>query len=110
MPDDPDQRIKTVAIVGVGLIGGSFALALRKRGFEGEICGVSSPSVINKAIERGAISRGLSLEDACEQADLIYLADRVDRIVEVLQTIGPRARQDTLITDAGSTKRVIAGV
>src|SRR5437763_534635 len=61
MPDVANRQIKTVAIIGVGLIGGSFALAIRGRGFAGEILGVSSPSVIETAIERGAISRGVCL-------------------------------------------------
>ncbi len=108
MPEAADQQIKTVAIIGVGLIGGSFALAIRSRGFAGEIVGVSSsPSVIEKAIERGAISRGVSLEAACKHADLLYLAESVDGIIEVLHTIGPIARPDCVITDAGSTKQAI---
>jgi|tagenome__1003787_1003787.scaffolds.fasta_scaffold20916242_2 prephenate dehydrogenase len=107
MPETADPQIKTVAIIGVGLIGGSFALAIRSRGFAGEILGVSSPSVIENAINRGAISRGVTLEAACQDADLLYLADRVDGIIEVLHTIGPMARPGCLITDAGSTKRVI---
>jgi prephenate dehydrogenase len=107
MPERKDQQIKTVAIIGVGLIGGSFALAIRKRGFTGEILGVSSPAVTAKAIECGAISRGVSLQTACEQADLLYLADRVDGIIDVLGTIGPLARPGALITDAGSTKVAI---
>ncbi len=107
MPEAADQQIRTVAVIGVGLIGGSFALAIRKRGFQGDIVGVSSPSVIGKAIECGAISRGVSLQTACEESDLLYLADRVDGIIETLRTIGPLARPGTLITDAGSTKRAI---
>ncbi|MFL6449856.1 MAG: prephenate dehydrogenase [Bryobacteraceae bacterium] len=107
MPEATSQQIKTIAIVGVGLIGGSFALAIRKCGFAGEILGVSSPSVIEKAIRGGAISSGASLQTACEEADLLYLADRVDGIIETLHVIGPLARPGCLITDAGSTKRII---
>src|SRR5437764_754390 len=107
MPEPTGQHIKTVAVIGVGLIGGSFALALRKHGFTGEILGVSSPFVINKAIERGAISCGVSLDTACERADLLYLADTVDGIIEVLHAIGPFARPGSLITDVGSTKQAI---
>ncbi len=47
--------IETVAIVGVGLIGGSFALALRKAGFGGRVLGVSSPRTVEAALERGVI-------------------------------------------------------
>jgi prephenate dehydrogenase len=107
MPEATREKIRTVAIVGVGLIGGSFALGIRSRGFEGEILGVSSPRAVKAAIQRGAISRGVSLEAACQEADLLYLADRVDAIIDVLRTIGPLALPGTLITDAGSTKRAI---
>src|SRR3954452_13180757 len=107
MPEGTDRQIKTVAVIGVGLIGGSFALAIRKFGFAGEILGVSSPPVLEKAIELGAITRGVSLQEACQRADLLYLADRVDGIIEVLRAIGPFARPGALITDAGSTKRAI---
>ncbi len=46
----PDNKIQTVAIVGVGLIGGSFALALREAGFTGEIVGVSSQPAIQAGV------------------------------------------------------------
>jgi len=107
MPEATREKIQTVAVIGVGLIGGSFALGIRRRGFEGEIIGVSSPRAIQAAIERGAISRGVSLEAACQEADLLYLADRVDAIIDVIRKIGPLAPPGTLITDAGSTKRAI---
>ncbi|MFL6414899.1 MAG: prephenate dehydrogenase [Bryobacteraceae bacterium] len=107
MPNAADQQIKTVAIIGVGLIGGSFGLAIRKQGFTGEIIGVSSPAVIQKATECGVISRGVSLENACREADLLYLADKVDGIIRTLHTIGPLVRSDCMVTDAGSTKGAI---
>ena len=61
-------EMRTVAIVGVGLIGGSFGLALRKAGFQGEILGVSSERSIGEAKERGAIDRGVCLTDAAGAA------------------------------------------
>ena len=57
-------RIGRVAIVGVGLIGASFGLALRRAGFAGSIVGVSSLRSIAAAMERGAIDSGVSLGDA----------------------------------------------
>jgi prephenate dehydrogenase len=98
--------MNTVAIVGVGLIGGSFALALRKAGFTGEILGVSSQAVIETACELGTVDRGVTLTEAA-QADLIYLAQPVDRILGTLVTLGAIAPPSCLITDAGSTKRAI---
>jgi prephenate dehydrogenase len=99
--------MKTVAIVGVGLIGGSFGLALRKAGFTGEIVGVSSQPAIEAGMRAGAISRSASLEEAAANADLIYLAQTVDRILMTLETLGPMASSNCLVTDAGSTKGAI---
>jgi prephenate dehydrogenase len=99
--------VKTVAIAGVGLIGGSFGLAMRAAGFNGEILGVSSPSAIAAGIARGAISAGITLEQAAERADLLYLAQPVDRILQTLTSLGAMARSECLITDAGSTKQEI---
>lgn len=98
--------MKTVAIVGVGLIGGSFGLALRKAGFSGEIFGVSSEAAIEAGLEAGAISRGATLEEAAN-ADLIYLSQPVNRILETLESLGRMAAPRSLITDAGSTKEAI---
>jgi prephenate dehydrogenase len=99
--------MKTVGIVGVGLIGGSFGLAMRAAGFSGEILGVSSPSAIAAGIARGAISAGATLEQAAAEADLLYLAQPVDRILQTLTALGAIARPECLITDAGSTKQEI---
>lgn len=102
--------MQTVAIVGVGLIGASFGLAIRKAGFNGEILGVSSPAAVQAGLSVGAISSACSLEDAAAGADLIYLAQPVDGILETLVRLGPMARQGTLITDAGSTKAEVVRV
>ncbi len=99
--------METVAIVGVGLIGGSFGLALRQAGFTGELIGVSSPAAIEAGLESGAIDRAGTLEEAAATADVIYLAQPVDRILQTLEILGPIAREACLITDAGSTKAAI---
>ena len=95
--------MKTVAIFGVGLIGGSFALALRKAGFAGNIIGVSSPATIEKALALGVINQAMPLPDAARVADLIYLSQPISQIVETLGVLDT----DALVTDAGSTKAVI---
>ena len=99
--------MERIAIVGVGLIGASFGLALRRAGFSGEIVGVSSPGAIRAALQAGAISRECSLHEAAEIADLIYLAQPVERILQTIEHLGPIVRADCLVTDAGSTKRTI---
>ena len=99
--------MKTVAIAGVGLIGASFGLALRKAGFEGELLGVSSPRSIEAGLKAGAISGSVSLADAAERADLIYLSQPIEQILNTLKTLGPLVRPNCLVTDAGSTKALI---
>ena len=97
--------MRIVAIAGVGLIGGSFALALRKAGFAGRILGVSSPRTIAEALRLGVIDEGATLERVEAEADLIYLAQPILQIIEVLARLRPKV--GALVTDAGSTKAQI---
>jgi prephenate dehydrogenase len=99
--------METVAIIGVGLIGGSFGLALKKAGFGGTILGVSSEAAVRAGLERGAIDRAATLEQAARAADLIYLAQPIGRILDALHHLDALVRPDALITDAGSTKHAI---
>jgi prephenate dehydrogenase len=100
--------LKSVGIIGVGLIGGSFGLALRKAGFEGAILGVSSARSIEQAVERGAIDRGATLEEAAGVCDLLFLSQPISGILDTLRKLDPLVREDALVTDAGSTKQAIA--
>ncbi len=99
--------MEVVAIVGVGLIGGSFALALRKAGFPGRILGVSSPATVAEALRRGVIDEPVSLEEAARRSDLIYLSQPIRRILETLAQLEGAIRPESLVTDAGSTKAEI---
>lgn len=98
---------EAVAIVGVGLIGGSFALALRASGFTGRIIGVSSPDAVRVAIERGIIDEAMPLAEAAAIADLIYLARPIEGILSVLDELDSYVKPGALMTDAGSTKSAI---
>ena len=99
--------ISTVSVVGVGLIGGSFALALRRVGFAGRILGVSSPSTISRALALGVIDEGCSLGEALPGSDLVYMAQPVTRILGQLDEVRRLVPGHALVTDAGSTKRQI---
>ena len=68
---------RVVTIAGVGLIGGSFALALRQAGFTGKVIGVSSPATLEAALRRGAIDDALPLAEAAAQSDVTYLAQPI---------------------------------
>ncbi|MBL8239923.1 MAG: prephenate dehydrogenase/arogenate dehydrogenase family protein [Bryobacterales bacterium] len=99
--------MKTVAIAGVGLIGGSFALALRQSGFTGQITGVSSPRTIAEAMAHGIIDREMTLAEAAATADVVLLAQPIGRIVQMMEEMAPHLGPATLVTDAGSTKALI---
>lgn len=96
--------METIAVAGVGLIGGSFALALRAAGFDGRIIGVSSPATISTALARGAIDEGAEIAEAASRADVVFLATPIGVILEQLASVDAHVRPGTLITDAGSTK------
>ncbi len=99
--------IKTVTVIGVGLIGGSFALALRRNGYRGRILGVSSPATLERALGRSVIDEGRLLHEAVPQSDLVYMAQPVPVIVQQLEQVRAHAPRHALVTDAGSTKRAI---
>jgi prephenate dehydrogenase len=107
-PNKPE--FTTITVAGVGLIGGSLALALRRAGYRGKVLGVSSPESLQKAKRLGAIDEGFPYErlaDAAERSDLIVLATPISRIIEhlaVLGQAGARLRPGTVVTDVGSTK------
>jgi len=97
--------ISVLAVVGVGLIGGSFAAALRKRGAVGRVLGVGRrSSSLARARELGLIDDAATLEQAAAQADLIFLSTPVGATGALLKTLRPLLRPETLVTDAGSTK------
>ncbi len=100
------MSIRQITIVGTGLIGGSVGLALRARGFTGEIVGCDKPTVLEQALQRRAIDRAENdLERAIAGSDVIFLATPVGCIFSQFEMIAPLVPSDTLITDAGSTKQ-----
>lgn len=98
----------TVTIVGVGLISGSFSLALKKHGLAKKVIGVSrTQASAQKALELGLIDEVLPLEEAVRQSDLIYVAIPVDVTVPVMQQIMDMVHDKQIVADAGSTKEVL---
>src|ERR1700692_3485401 len=97
---------RRVAILGTGLIGGSFALALRKHSPDSIVIGWDKAHVLRPALERGAINEGAGeMSLAVAGADLIYVALPVGQTIELLPEIARLAIPDALVTDASSTKR-----
>lgn len=98
----------TVTIVGVGLISGSFSLALKERALVKKVIGVSrTESSAQKAIELGLIDEALPLEEAVKQADLIYVAIPVDSTIGVMQQVMDLVTDKQIVADAGSTKHAL---
>jgi len=95
----------SITIVGVGLISGSFSLALKDRGLVRNVIGVSRTAAsIEKALELGLIDEALPLEEAVRKSDLIYVAIPVDATVPVMRQIMDLVTDKQIVADAGSTK------
>lgn len=101
----PFERI---TIIGVGLIGGSWGLALKKRGFRGVRMGCDRPDVLRQAFTAGAIDEGEEdFRRAVKEADLIILATPVSGILRLVGELKDAVPPRALITDVGSTKLLI---
>ena len=99
---------RRAAIIGTGLIGGSFALALRKQIPGVFLTGYARPDSLRQARERGVIDEATSsFENAVRGADLVYVALPIGAAIEALPAIAAAAEPHALITDAGSTKSAI---
>jgi prephenate dehydrogenase len=111
MNGDPGGQplVPVLAIVGTGLIGGSFAAALRRVGQAGRVLGVGrNPASLQRARSLGLIDDVASLAQAAAEADLIFLATPVGAMAPILRDLASLLRPDTLVTDAGSTKADVA--
>jgi prephenate dehydrogenase len=99
------------AIIGTGLIGGSFALALRKHFPAISIVGFDRPEALHKALARGAIQESANdIAGALRGADLVYVALPIGATIDALPAIAAHAGASAFVTDAGSTKTVICRV
>ncbi len=100
--------LPVIAIVGVGLIGGSLAAALKANGKAGRVLGVGRHRAsLAQAKDLGLIDEVLSLEQAVKRADIVILATPVGAIPHLLKTMAPSLQPHTIVTDVGSTKQAI---
>lgn len=98
----------SVAIVGLGLIGGSIALAIRENWPSMRVVGVDSQSVVAHALGSGAIDRAVDAVAGLPETDLVILAAPVQQNVALLADVGRAlAGAATVVTDVGGTKRSI---
>ena len=99
---------RRVAIVGIGLIGGSFGLALRREFPAARVVGFDRADVLAQALGRGAISEAASdIVSAVRGADLVYIALPIGATIDALPKIAEVANANALVTDTGSAKALI---
>ncbi len=98
--------IRRLAIIGVGLIGGSLARALREKGEVGEVIGIGRGEAnLKKAVELGVIdSYSLDPVAGVAGADMVFIATPVCSIAGMVDKIAPGLGQGCIVTDGGSVK------
>ncbi len=97
-----------VAVIGTGLIGGSFAMAAREALPGARICGWDKPEVLGRAVAAGVLDEGhAELGAAVAGSDLIFVALPVGLTIERIPEIARHAAAGALVTDAASTKRAV---
>lgn len=110
-PDDSETllQLARIAIIGVGMIGGSFALALKGKGVVGEVVGYGrSRERLETAQDLGVIDRfSCDLAEAVGGADLIFLAAPINASKTLLKALASLVGPEVIITDAGSVKQEI---
>jgi len=103
-----EAPFRNVAVVGTGLIGGSFALAVRHAFPQTNVTGWDRREVLLRAHERGAITRSAaSVLDAIAAANLIYVAMPIGVTLDLLPELARHASSGALVTDASSTKTAV---
>ena len=96
----------TVTIVGVGLIGGSYGLALRERGMASRVIGCArTQATLDAALQRGAADEVTAdVAEACRQADLVILCQPPEAVVGMMPLVDGAVGADAVVTDAASVK------
>ena len=101
-------RFERVAILGLGLLGGSVALATRRAGLARVIVGAARRRApLEAALARGVVDEIGDVESAVPGADLVVLATPIGAMPKLLEQAGPHFRQGALVTDLGSVKAAV---
>ena len=108
-PDEAGARpvFERIGIIGLGLIGGSIALAARRAWPRALVIGVDETLVLEEAMRRHLIDVAADDPVVLAGADLVVLAAPVEQNVELLDTVARHVPGDAIVSDVGSTKRVI---
>ncbi|HCA80615.1 MAG TPA: prephenate dehydrogenase/arogenate dehydrogenase family protein [Bacteroidetes bacterium] len=103
-----DSPFRRITIIGVGVIGGSLGLAIKKRFRSVVITGIDRPDVLRKALRRGAIDvASRQLKKTVADADLVFLATPISVILKLLPQVACAIGAGAVVTDVGSVKRGI---
>lgn len=100
------MEIKNISIIGLGLIGGSIAKALRKSSFDFVISAFDKPEVLERAISEGVINSSLNSFDEAVCSDLIFISLPVCKSIEVFELLAPKLNKNSILTDVCSVKNV----
>lgn len=106
----PPSGLRRVVVIGAGLIGGSLALAIKRRRTDTRVVCLDLPhrlSAVRNAGVADEVGSALDLADHLPDCGLVVLATPVDIILNLLDEIGPRLTPGTIVTDVGSTKAEI---
>ncbi|MGA1197343.1 MAG: prephenate dehydrogenase/arogenate dehydrogenase family protein [Candidatus Latescibacterota bacterium] len=107
---DPPFKNATIVLIGIGLIGGSLGLALKRLGIGRKIIGVSRAETLKEAQALGVIDAGFdydALGDGVKDADLVFLCAPISRILEQLPQVMDAVPVGCVVSDVGSTKRAL---
>ncbi|AXA35080.1 MAG: prephenate dehydrogenase [Candidatus Hydrogenedentota bacterium] len=109
MKKNRNPAFDRIAIVGVGLLGGSIGLAVKQRGLAREVVGIGrSPNSLKEALDLQVVDEVTTdLAEGIAEADLVILCTPVRHIVSILPEVLTKARGGALVTDVGSTKNTI---
>lgn len=103
------KQIKRVTIIGLGLLGGSLAMAIKRAGLPVTLVGTSRrAATVKKALKRRLIDEGvLDHKAAVKGADLVFVCTPINRIVPTIREISSALKNGAIVTDVGSTKATI---
>jgi len=99
-------EIKNISIIGLGLIGGSIAKAIKKSSYNFVVSAFDKPEVLSKAFNENIINSKLNSIEESLNSDLIFLCLPVAKSLEVFDNIAPKLRENTILTDVCSVKNV----
>lgn len=103
------KKLNKITVIGVGLIGGSFAKGLKEANLVEQIVGYGkTKSTLQQAVELGVVdSYSTDLAEAVANSDLVFIATPLGAMGKVMQDMQPHINENTVITDGGSAKREV---